>query len=396
MKPGAMIPFAQALSTVLASVRYLGDESVPLAEAAGRVLAADIGADADQPACDTSTMDGFACLRADLDEPLTVGETIAAGAVPREAVGPGGCARIMTGAPLPAGADCVVKFEDTETLPDGTVRRVESDHRDNIRRRGEDVRQGDILLARGRRIAAPQVAVLASAGCARVPVARRPRVAIIATGSELVEVDARPGPGRIRNSNGPQLAAQAAAAGALPWVLPVVRDEAEALGAALIAARADHEVVILSGGVSAGDFDLVPQAMTDCGLEIRFESVAVKPGRPTTFAVGDGIWCFGLPGNPVSTFVQFELLVRPLLMGLMGGIHAPRSFAVPLAETVSRRGAARESWLPVRLTADGAAEPLAYHGSAHIHALCLADGFIVLPVGTTRLEKGALVHVRPL
>ena len=396
MEPGAMIPFAQALSTVLASARRLGDESVPLHEAAGRVLAADIAADCDQPPFDRSTMDGFACRRADLVRPLVVGETIAAGSMPRDEVGPGRCARIMTGAPLPLGADCVVKFEDTETLPDGTVRGVEADHRDNIRRRGEDVRRGDILLARGARIGAPQVAVLASAGCAQVPVARRPRVAIIATGSELVEVDATPGPGRIRNSNGPQLAAQIAAAGAVPQVLPVVPDECTALRTALAAAMADHEVVILSGGVSVGDFDLVPQAMVDCGLEIRFDSIAIKPGRPTTFAVGDGIWCFGLPGNPVSTFVQCELLVRPLLMGLMGGVHAPRTFAVPLAATVSRRGAARESWLPVRLDSGGAAVPLAYHGSAHIHALSLADGFIVLPVGTTRLEKGALVHVRPL
>ena len=396
MKPGAMIPFAQALSTVLASARRLGDESVPLAEAPGRVLADDIAADDDQPPFDRSSMDGFACRRADLGQPLVVGETIAAGTMPQHGIGPGRCARIMTGAPVPAGADCVVKFEHTGTLPDGTVRCLEAESPDNIRRRGEDVHRGDILLARGQRIAAPQVAVLASAGCARVPVARRPRVAIIATGNELVEVEAWPGSGRIRNSNGPQLAAQVAAAGALPRVLPVVRDEAEALGAALTAAMADHEVVVLSGGVSVGDFDLVPRAMVDCGLEIRFDSVAIKPGRPTTFAVGDGTWCFGLPGNPVSTFVQCELLVRPLLMGLMGGVHAPRSFAVPLAATVSRRGTARESWLPVRLDADGAAEPLAYHGSAHIHALSLADGFIVLPVGTTTLEKGTLVHVRPV
>ncbi len=396
MNPGEMIPLAEALSTVLASVRYLGDQSVALAEAAGRVLAADIVADTDQPPFDKSTMDGFACRRADLPGPLAVGETIAAGSVPREAVGPGRCARIMTGAPLPAGADWVVKFEDTETLPDGTVRWGDTSGRDNICRRGEDVRQGDTLLPKGQRIAAPQVAVLAVAGCAQVPVAVRPLVAIIATGSELVEVAATPGPGRIRNSNGPQLAAQIAAAGAVPRVLPVVPDDRAALRGALAAALADHEVVVLSGGVSVGDFDLVPQAMADCGLEIRFDRVAVKPGRPTTFAVGEGVWCFGLPGNPVSTFVQFELLVRPLLMGLMGGVHAPRTFTAPLAEAVSRSGAARESWLPVRLDADGAARPLSYHGSAHIHALCRADGLIVLPAGTTRLEKGALVHVRPL
>ena len=178
--------------------------------------------------------------------------------------------------------------------------------------------------------------------------------------------------------------------------LSAAADEAAALHDVLAAALADNEVVVLSGGVSIGDFDLVPQAMRDCGLEIRFDSIAMKPGRPTTFAVRDGVWCFGLPGNPVSSFLQFEALVRPLLVRLMGGDPTPRTIVAPLAEAVSRRSAARQAWLPVRLTANGEARPLDYHGSGHIHALCHADGFIVLPVGTTRLEKGALVHVRPI
>ena len=350
-----MIPFEEALATVLASARTLGDEQVPLSAAAGRVLAADILADRDQPPFDKSAMDGFACRRADLPGPLNVVESIMAGSVPRVAVAAGGCARIMTGAPVPAGADCVVKFEDTETLPDGTVRGVRTDDKSNICRQGEDLRRGDVVLARGVRIAAPHVAVLASVGCALVPVARRPRVAIIATGDELVAVDARPGPGQIRNSNGPQLAAQAAAAGGVPRQLAPARDEAAALREVLAAALADSDVVLLSGGVSAGDLDLVPQAMRDCGLEILFDSIAMQPGRPTTFAVKEGAWCFGLPGNPVSTFVQFEVLVRPLLASLMGGGHAPRCFAAPLAEAVSRRGSARQAWLPVALTADGEA-----------------------------------------
>ncbi len=393
---GAMIPLEEALAIVVASAGYLGDELAPLHAAAGRTLAVDVVADADQPPFDKSAMDGFACRRADLAGPLTVVETIAAGAVPRETVSPGCCARIMTGAPVPAGADCVVKFEDAETLSDGRVRCLTATTADNICRQGEDVRCGDLLLARGARIAAPHVAVLAGAGHAEVAVARRPRVAILATGDELVAVDVRPAAGQIRDSNGPQLAAQTAAAGGVPTILTTVRDEAVALREALAAALADHDVVVLSGGVSTGDFDLVPQAMRACGLEILFDSIAMKPGRPTTFAVADGAWCFGLPGNPVSTFVQFEVLVRPLLSCLMGGDPAPRTFLAPLAEGVVRRASSRQSWLPVRLTADGEVRPLVYHGSAHIHAICHADGFIVLPAGATYLEKGALVHVRPL
>jgi molybdopterin molybdotransferase len=395
-RQGAMIPYEEALAKVLASARFLGEEWVPLAAAAGRVLAADVAADRDQPPFDKSAMDGFACRRADLPGPLNVVETVMAGGVPSLAVVAGGCTRIMTGAPVPAGADCVVKFEDTEILPDGTVRGAPTDGRTNICRQGEDLRRGDIVLARGVQIAAPHVAVLASVGAARMKVARRPRVAIIATGDELVAVDARPGPGQIRNSNGPQLVAQTTAAGGVPRPFTPVGDQAVALREALAAALAESEVVVLSGGVSAGDLDLVPQAMRDCGLEIRFDSIAMQPGRPTTFAVKDGRWCFGLPGNPVSTFVQFEVLVRPLLARLMGGDPAVRTFAAPLAQDVTRRTATRQAWLPVAITAEGEARPLAYHGSAHIHALCRADGFIVLPVGTTHLDKGALVHVRPV
>jgi molybdopterin molybdotransferase len=391
-----MIPLEEALAIVVASARYLGDEPAPLHAAAGRMLAVDILADADQPPFDKSAMDGFACRRADLPGPWVVVETIAAGAVAREPVGPGRCARIMTGAPVPRGADCVVKFEDAEILADGTVRCLNATTAANICRQGEDVRRGDLLLARGTRIAAPHVAVLAGAGYAEVTVACRPRVAIIATGDELVAVDAHPGTGQIRDSNGPQLAAQTVAAGGVPTILPTVCDDAAALRKALAAALADHDVVVLSGGVSTGDFDLVPQAMRDCGLEIHFDSIAMKPGRPTTYASRDAAWCFGLPGNPVSTFVQFEVLVRPLLSCLMGGDPSPRTFLAPLAEGVVRRASSRQSWLPVSLTADGEVRPLVYHGSAHIHAICHADGFIVLPVGTTYLEKGALVHVRPL
>ena len=396
MERGTGLEFERALAIVLASARYLGEELVPLSEAAGRVLAADLVADGDQPPFAKAAMDGFACRRSDLPGPLTVVETIAAGLVPRELVTPGLCARIMTGAPLPSGADCVVRLEDTETLTDGSVRSLSTAAGSNICRQGEDMSSGDIVLGRGLRIAAPHVAVLASLGKARVPVARRPRVAIIATGDELVAVESRPGPGQIRNSNGPQLVAQTVAAGGVPHIRAPARDEATELHAALAAALADSDVVVLSGGVSAGDFDLVPQAMRDCGLEIRFDRLAMKPGQPTTFAVGDGAWCFGLPGNPVPTFLQFEILVRPLLARLMGGDPTPRMFVAPLAETVTRRGVACRSWLPVRLTADGEVRPLDCHGSAHIHALCLADGFIVLPEGTTRLEKGALIHVRPV
>jgi molybdopterin molybdotransferase len=391
-----MITFAEAQAIVMATVQVLDREQVPLDEACGRVLAADIAADADQPPFDKSAMDGFACRSADLPGPLRVIETIAAGSTPSLAVAAGLCSRIMTGAPVPSGADCVVKFEDTETLADGTVRCRDGKPGGNICVRGEDVRRGDTVLGRGTCLGPPHIAVLATVGCAEVPVVRRPRVGIMATGDELVTVDQQPGPGQIRNSNGPQLEAQIRSAGAVPVRLGTVRDDTEALTRALQAAMADCDVVLLSGGVSTGDFDLVPPVMRDCGLEIRFDSIAMKPGRPTTFAVAPGLWCFGLPGNPVSTFVQFEILVRPLLTSLMGGSIRPLAVTAPLAETITRRKSSRQAWLPVRLTGSGEAQLVEYHGSAHIHAMCRADGLIHLPIGTTTLEQGALVEVRLL
>jgi len=393
---GEMITFAQAAAIVRGSARYLGDERVPLPACRGRVLAADVRADLDLPPFDKSAMDGFACRRADLPGPLTVIETVAAGASPTRDLGPGLCTRIMTGAPIPRGADCVVKFEDAEVLPDATVRCLAAHTADNICRQGEDVRRGDTVLARGTLVAPQHVAVLASVGCAQVPVARRPRVAILATGDELVPVDALPARGQIRNSNGPQLEAQAWAAGALPTVHGPVRDDRDELVGAMRRALAESDVILLSGGVSEGDFDLVPQVMQAVGLEIRFDRVAVKPGRPTTFAVGPEVWCFGLPGNPVSTFMQFEFLVKPLLRLLMGCDQEPPVVTARLAAPVTRRKSARESWLPVVLTDAGEVRALEYHGSAHINALCRADGFIVLPAGVTSLAEGALVRVRPL
>lgn len=391
-----MIPFEQAAAIVRQSARLLGAERSPLAACLHRVLAADVAADADMPPFDKSAMDGFACRRVDLPGPLRVGETIAAGATAAAAVEAGWCARIMTGAPMPAGADFVVKFEDTETLADGSVRCLTAETAGNICKQGEDLRRGDIVVPRGTWLQPQHLALLASVGCAQVPVARRPRVGVIPTGDELVDASVAPAAGQIRNSNGPQLAAQVLAAGAEPVNFGTVGDDATELTRVLREALAACDVVVLSGGVSTGDFDLVPDAMQAAGLQILFDSVAVKPGRPTTFAVAPGAWCFGLPGNPVSTFVQFEFLVKPLLRDLMGCCAEPLVIAARLAAAVSRRQADRQVWLPVELTADGDARPLEYHGSAHVHALGRAHGFIVVPVGTTHLEEGTQVRVRPI
>jgi molybdopterin molybdotransferase len=389
-----MISFEKAYETVMAAARPLESEQVPLDEACGRVLAEDVTSDIDMPPFNKSAMDGYACRSADLPGPLDVIEFIPAGTSPTRSVGPGQCSKIMTGAMVPEGADCVIKVEDAESVGEGRIRETAARRKDNICPRAEDVRTGDVVLTTGTRVRPQDVGVLAAVGCVRPRVSRRVRVSVIATGDELVAPAQAPSPAQIRDSNSSQLCAQARAAGAAVTDHGIVRDTADALDAAIADAVSRSDVLLLSGGVSMGDLDLVPDALRARGFELIFEQVATKPGRPTVFGRADGTFVFGLPGNPVSTFVLFEVLVRPFLCALMGHAYRPLEVRLPLAETVRRRGADRTSWLPVSLDADGRVRAAEYHGSAHIHALSRADGLIAVPVGLDELAAGSVVPVR--
>jgi molybdopterin molybdotransferase len=391
-----MISFEQAFEIVLGRAQLLGTESVPLREAAGRVLAQNVFCDIDMPPFDKSAMDGYACRRADLPGPLHVVETIQAGSAPTKTVGTGDCAKIMTGAMLPQGADCVIMVEHTETDRDGQVRFLRENTSANICFRGEDLHAGDLVAHKGTLLAPRHIAVLAMAGCAQPVVARRPRVGILATGDELVEPDTKPGPSQIRTSNSFQICAQVEQTGAIATYYGIVADTEAALDAAMKRGMAENDVLLLSGGVSMGDFDLVPGMMVKNGLEILFDSIAMKPGKPTTFAVGPSCSCFGLPGNPVSTFVQCEILVKPFLYALMGHPYRAAHSCLPLAETYRRKKTDREAWVPVEVASDGGVRTAEFHGSAHISALSAADGLIVVPQGCSEIGKGTLVRVRSI
>jgi molybdopterin molybdotransferase len=227
-------------------------------------------------------------------------------------------------------------------------------------------------------------------------VARRPRVGVIATGDELVEPDVKPAASQIRTSNGYQITAHVATAGALPAYYGIARDTEAEIDAYLKRALAGNDVVLLSGGVSMGDYDFVPDVLRKNGVEILFDSIAMKPGKPTTFGVTADAYCFGLPGNPVSTFIQCEILVKPFLYALMGHAFRPPVAVMPLAKKFTRKSTGREAWIPVSFTDEGGVVPNEYHGSAHIHALCAADGLIVVPAGVASVAEGTLVRVRPL
>ncbi len=391
-----MIDLKEALQIVLDSAQPLDSERVELNDALGRILAEDVAADMDIPPFDKATVDGYACRRADLGNPLTVVETIPAGRMPEKEIGPNQCAKIMTGAALPQGADCVVMIEQTEAAGEGVIRFTGNETPDHIFRRARDMRAGQVVLQKGNRVSPPCVAVLASVGCAQPLVARRPKVGVVASGDELVPPAARPGPSQIRNSNGAQLAAQLATMGLKARDYGIVKDVASDIDAVLKIALAENDVVIVSAGVSVGDYDLVPAALQRNGVRLRFEKIAVKPGKPTVFGVRERGYCFGLPGNPVSTFLVFELLVKPFLYRLMGHDYRPRYVQMCLDEAVARKDSERQSWIPVRITSEETVKPVQYHGSAHLSALCKAGGLVPMEIGVTSIEQGTPVCVRLL
>ncbi len=388
----------QAFATVMAHVRALPAETVTLGEALGRVLAHDVGSGADLPPFDRAAMDGYALRSADvasLPASLPVAGLVAAGR-PREApLEPGQTVQIMTGAAVPAGADAVLQVEKTRSLDGGT--RVELlalvEPGLNVARRGSEVRAGEVVLERGHLVDAAATAVLATVGAARVEVGRRPRVAVLATGDELVDVADTPGPGQIRDSNGPALLALARLAGADPWPLGRVTDDGPRLERRL-AEGLQADVLLVAGGVSEGVYDLVEPALERLGVERLFERVAIKPGQPLVFGRRGATLVFGLPGNPVSAQVTFELFVRPALLRMQGAAVATRPTVAARLATPLLNRSRRRNHLPARLRwEDGGfvAQPLRSQGSADVRAHAQAHALLVLEAARTRAEAGESV-----
>lgn len=389
-------------------------ESVELEDALGRILPAGLTALVDQPPFTKSAMDGFAWAgrtgsgagQGGTGTVMRVAGTLAAGDASAAALKlrPGECIRIMTGAPLPAGCRAVQRVEWTEgsgRSPDGAelVRFTARETVSNVIGRGENQRAGDVLLTP--RVLAPQdIGILASSGYARVEVARKPRVGIVSTGDEIVPPGSPLGPASIFDSNGPALRAQARAMGCEARWYGAFPDEEGALIEAFSLAIAENDVILVSGGVSMGEFDFVPKILASLGVERKFHKVAMRPGKPTWFGtLGGGKAVFGLPGNPMSTFVNFEILVKPHLAARAGLAYDPPVLRVPLAAPLARRGSDRVEYLPARLRAapDGGAfevEPLSYHGSSMLAVLAGATCLARMEIGVERMEKGEPVDVR--
>jgi len=399
----------QALERILAAVHVLEPERVGLLEASGRVLAEAVTADRDIPPLANSAMDGYGVRGADVAQApvrLRVAGEVAAGHVSDVRVEPGTAVRIMTGAPLPIGVDAVVRFEDTH-LDGEWVQVLKAPWPGaNVRPAGEDVRAGQLVLEPGTILRPQEIGMLAAVGRVEVAVVRRPRVAILATGDEVVPPDSPPGPGQIRDANSYTVAAQVQRYGGVPLLLGVARDREELVRRGMREALAQGaDFIVTSGGVSVGDFDLVKQVLAAEG-EIHFWSLNMKPGRPLAFGrlsplpsregQGEGVPLLGLPGNPVAAMVSTELFARPALLKMQGFTGWARpAVRARLKEPIVRKDG-RRHYLRVRLTETEAgyeATLTGDQGSGILYSLVQADGLAVVPEDVDHLPTGAEVQV---
>jgi molybdopterin molybdotransferase len=411
-----MLSVAEALSQVFEQSHAKASTEVALADAIGLVLAEDVAGDIDSPPHDKSMVDGYAVLAADFTDgraKLDVLEEITAGMIPSKKVIPGFCSRIMTGAPLPDGSDAIVMVERTKFQPTaaggkqekiiGTVE-IQDDRlraNQNIMRRGKSLREGETVLQSGAELGPAEIGLLAEVGRAKIRVTGRVEVAIISTGNELVPAENKPAAGQIRNSNSPLLAAYVRRTGAAPKDLGIVRDTKEDLRRAITTGLAS-DVLVISGGVSAGVLDLVPAVLAELGVRQVFHKIEMKPGKPLWFGVqernaSERTLVFGLPGNPVSTLVCFELFVKPAIARMAGRHVQPLHVTQTAKLTVefTHRGDRPTFWPAVLVSSPEGllVEPRPWAGSADLRGFAGANALIAFAAGDRSYQAGEMVSV---
>lgn len=394
------IPFTEARATVLREVRRLRTppavEAVPLHEASGRILAVDASADRNYPPFNRATRDGFAVRAADLPGRLHIIGEVRAGERFSGAIEAGQAVEIMTGAPVPEGADAVVMIEHCQNHGDGSMSTDKSAEPGlNIAPAACEARAGRIILPRGTRIDYAGIAWLATTGRSTVVVYARPRVAILATGDEIVGIDETPAAHQIRNSNSFSLAAQVARAGGLPIVLPVARDTKEDT-IRLIRQALEADLFLLSGGVSAGKYDVVEACLAELGATFYFDRVLLQPGQPVVFGRAQNKFFFGLPGNPASTMVTFEVFARAALDLISGATDAAMLLSLPLTLARLTKPFRHKAGLTRILPASVACTevtPIDWQGSGDVPAICRANAFLVADPDQPEYAAGDLIPV---
>ncbi len=394
-----MISVDEALKIVLKKAKRLPPQRVKLEDALGLCLAEGIRSDLNMPPFNRSAMDGYAVIAKDIVPPadLEVIENIRAGYNPRRKVGRGQASRIMTGSVVPPGADSVVKVEETRELEDGRMVRILKKTRKgvNIARKGEDVRVGKTVLRRGARIRAQEVGILAAVGAAYVSVFSAPSIGIISTGDELVEITRKPKPWQIRNSNSHSLAAQARQIITDIEILGKVNDDKSEIRR-LVRKGLGKDILILSGGVSMGEYDFVGDVLQELGVRIFFEKVALRPGKPTVFGMKDDKPVFGLPGNPVSTFVTFELFVRPCIRKMMGFMPDGHPILHAELEKEIKIRKKRREYRPALLRQEDGKWKVSlinWHGSGDLFSTTKANCLLIIRESVETLNAGDMVEV---
>ncbi len=398
-----MVSVEQARKRILARIKPTGAEKVDILSAVGRVLAKDIKSFLNMPPFDNSAMDGYAVISKDTqgassDRPrvLRVLEDLPAGAIPKFRITPGTTSQIMTGALMPKGADAVLMVEYTRGSGDKVDILKEARPRENVRFAGEDFKKGKVVLRKGTLLGPPHLSALATQGIKEIPVCRRPKIAILTTGSELIDIKQPLKPGKIRESNSYSLFAQVLSLNAQPILLGIAGDSEQDLKRYITRGLKKADMILTSGGVSVGKYDLVKDVLKDLGMKLHFWQVAVKPGRPLMFGTINSLPVFGLPGNPVSSMVSFENFVRPALLKLMGRQDLFRPLVKAVSTHQLRKKAGRREYLRGLIKVQQGkfyVSSAGDQGSANLQAILSANCFIILPEEVTVVEPGQEVSV---
>ncbi len=368
-------------------------ETVPLRTASGRMLINPVVSKMDSPPFDKSAMDGWAVCEGDHRGPWRLIETVAAGDVAVRSLKKGECTAIMTGAKIPQGCGKIIRIEYTERELN-TVRLTTEEPLENIIHKGENLKTGDMVLT-PRLLKPGDIGILASLGLAEVEVAVPPRIGIVTTGSEIREPGSPLKEGEIYNSNGPQLVSQAESISCPVQYYGITVDDQTKLYDTIQKALDENDILILSGGVSMGEFDFIPGTLEKLNVKKEFHKAAIKPGRPLWFGSREDCFVFGLPGNPVSTYILFEVFVKHLIWHYCGLNYKPDVLRGELAKEIRRQSCDKTEFLPVSFK-DNKVWPIKYHGSSHLNAMADADGLIVIDKGIREVAAGEIVHVRLL
>ncbi len=398
-----MIEFEQAIEIIKSNYLTPKTETIPLKESLNRVLAQNVFADRDMPPFDKSAVDGYACKKEEISLSLQKIETIPAGTKPQHHILPRTCSQIMTGAMIPQGANCVVMVEDT-ICNNGiiTISQAKIDNpkfKSNICKKGEDLKKGEIVLQKGELITTSKIGSLSNFGYSQIDVYKRPSIGIISTGDEIIpnhltSIEEY----QIRDINGPMLESLSSEISPDSHFIGIVKDDKEKLRDALYHSTNKFDITIISGGVSEGKYDYVPHILNEIGFEILFNRVAVQPGKPATFAIKKNSKntiervVFALPGNPVSSLIQFHLMIKPLIYRCMSYDYNPQTVSLKIDQYYKRKSSERTSLIPGRIQ-KSYVSPIVYNGSAHILSLIGANGVIVIPKGVKSVEKGDYVQM---